>query len=351
MADREHLAILKQGVQVWNRWRKESPHTIPFLQEASLPGINLEKADLTNVDFEYADLQGACFAAARLYQAEFFRADLREADFRRADLAGAKFHAADLRFANLEGSDLYRVDFIGTLLAGANMAKARCMTTAFSDVDLSSVIGLSEVKHSGPSNIDISTLLKSQGQLPWDFVRGAGLPDHVLDYVRALAEPAIQFFSIFLSYSTKDEDFASRLYEDLRAAGVRCWFASHDIQGGKKIHDQIDQAIRLYDRLLLILSDHSMNSEWVKTEISHARERETRENRQMLFPVSLVPYDKIKTWRAFDADTGKDSAREIREYFIPDFSSWKDQESYGIAFQRLLKDLEASQVPSKSGTP
>jgi hypothetical protein len=28
--------------------------------------------------------------------------------------------------------------------------------------------------------------------------------------------------------------------------GVRCWFAPHDIQGGKTIHEQIDEAIRLH---------------------------------------------------------------------------------------------------------
>ena len=71
-----------------------------------------------------------------------------------------------------------------------------------------------------------------------------------------------------------------------------------------------------------------MNSEWVKTEIANARQREEREKRQMLFPISLEPSEKVKEWKAFDADTGKDSAREIREYFIPDFSNWKDHDSY-----------------------
>jgi hypothetical protein len=97
----------------------------------------------------------------------------------------------------------------------------------------------------------------------------------------------------------------------------------------------------VYDRLLLILSDNSMISEWVNTELANARQREIREKRRMLFPISLVPYDRIKEWKAFDADTGKDSAREIREYFIPDFSSWKDHDSYQKAFQRLLRDLKA----------
>jgi hypothetical protein len=92
---------------------------------------------------------------------------------------------------------------------------------------------------------------------------------------------------------------------------------------------------------LLILSDASIKSEWVKTEIANARQREIREGRQMLFPISLVPFGRIKEWKAVDADTGKDSAREIREYFIPDFSDWKNHDSYQKALQSLLSDLKA----------
>ena len=113
------------------------------------------------------------------------------------------------------------------------------------------------------------------------------------------------------------------------------------MQAGKKVHEQIDQAISISDRLLLILSDRSMNSEWVKTEIAHARQKELNENRRVLFPLSLVPFEKIKSWKNFDADTGKDSAREIREYLIPDFSRWKDHDAYSAAFERLLRDLKA----------
>jgi hypothetical protein len=61
----------------------------------------------------------------------------------------------------------------------------------------------------------------------------------------------------------------------------------------------------------------------------------------MLFPITLVPYDLIRAWKLFDADTGIDSAREIREYFVPDFSNWKDHDSYTKAFDRLVRDLKA----------
>ena len=174
-------------------------------------------------------------------------------------------------------------------------------------------------------------------------MRGCGLPDKLIDYLPSLLGEAIQFYSCFISYSTKDQDFAHRLYADLQANGVRCWFAPHDAQRGRKLHEQIHEAIRIHEKLLLILSTHSMNSEWVKTEIAKARKREVREKTQILFPVSLVPYKKIRNWECFDADTGKDSAREIREYMIADFTRWKNHDFYSKELELLIRDLQSSQ--------
>ena len=152
----------------------------------------------------------------------------------------------------------------------------------------------------------------------------------------------IEYYSCFISYSTRDQEFAERLHADLQAKGVRCWFAPHDIKGGRKIHEQIDEAIRTYDKLLLILSEHSMSSNWVKTEIANAREREEREAKQLLFPITLVAVEEVKQWKLFDADRGVDSAREVREYFIPDFRNWdKDNRGYQAALERLIRDLKA----------
>jgi len=67
----------------------------------------------------------------------------------------------------------------------------------------------------------------------------------------------------------------------------------------------------MYDTLLLILSDASMNSPWVKTEIANARSREDQQKRQMLFPITLVPFDLVKDWKLFDADRRIDSVREF----------------------------------------
>jgi hypothetical protein len=116
------------------------------------------------------------------------------------------------------------------------------------------------------------------------------------------------------------------------------------MKGGKKIHHQIEDAIKVHDKLLLVLSEHSMNSNWVENEIVKARKRELTEDKQVLFPLGLCEFKNIKNWELFYADEGRDLGREIREYFIPDFSNWKDHDSYKKAFDKLLKDLKASAV-------
>lgn len=76
------------------------------------------------------------------------------------------------------------------------------------------------------------------------------------------------------------------------------------------------------------------------TEIRKARESEIKEKRRKLFPIRLVNFERVKAWEYFDADTGKDLAVELREYHLPDFSNWKNHDSFEAGFARLLSDLK-----------
>jgi hypothetical protein len=89
-----------------------------------------------------------------------------------------------------------------------------------------------------------------------------------------------------------------------------------------------------------VLSEHSIQSEWVMTEIRKARETEKKEKRRKLFPIRLCDMATLQAWECFDADSGKDLAVEVREYFIPDFSNWKDRIAFEQVFARLKNDLE-----------
>ena len=99
-----------------------------------------------------------------------------------------------------------------------------------------------------------------------------------------------QHYSCFISYSTKNEAFARKLHSRLREEGLKVWYSPEDIQAGKKLHEQIGEAIQQRDKLLLVLSKHSMNSEWVKTEIRKARKAEIKEGKRKLFPIRLESF-------------------------------------------------------------
>jgi TIR domain len=199
----------------------------------------------------------------------------------------------------------------------------------FVDVDLSSVRGLETCRHFGPSVIDFRTLQRS-GPLPRVFLRGVGLPDLLIDYLPSLLAQPIQWYSCFISYSSKDQDFANRLYADLQNKGVRCWFAPHDLPIGGKILDEIDAAIRLRDKVKLILSEHSIKSDWVEDEVTKAFEEERKRSGVVLFPIRLD--DAVM-------DTNEAWAAKLRARNIGDFCKWKHHDAYQTSLERVLRDL------------
>jgi len=91
MANKEHLALLKQGVEAWNQWRRENPEARPDLSQANLTGAHLVEADLSDANLFWADL-----AHANLHKADFSRASLFS-----ANLSGANLHKAVLWDADL----------------------------------------------------------------------------------------------------------------------------------------------------------------------------------------------------------------------------------------------------------
>jgi uncharacterized protein YjbI with pentapeptide repeats len=304
MANNEHLNILKQGINAWNQWRKENPGVQPDLSAAILSEPDLRGADLRGVNLTGIYGGWANFSGVNLSRAELSEADLICTNFRDAILSGADLRGADLHDANL---------------SGAEFAGARLLNTVFTAVDLSQVEGLEAVQHQGPSEISISTIYLSQGNIPEIFLRGAGVPDPFIANMKSLvaAMSPIQFYSCFISYSSQDQEFADRLYSDLQAKGVRCWLASEDLKIGDPFRQRIDDAIRRYDKLLVVLSETSAASSWVESEVEAALEKErTKEGKAVLFPIRLDEA-VMKTKQAWAADIR-------RKRHVGDFTQWQD---------------------------
>ena len=65
MANEEHLAILKQGVEAWNKWREENPDIVPDLKSAVLKDINLCKIDFNMASLDWADLSDSILLSVK----------------------------------------------------------------------------------------------------------------------------------------------------------------------------------------------------------------------------------------------------------------------------------------------
>lgn len=345
MANLKHLKILKQGVQVWNEWRGETSgglkglwmdnlfneDTSPDLSGVDLHEMNLSHANLSEVDFTNANLDGINF-----HDASLVGADLSGARLRHAHLSLTDFGRATVVGADLSHAFVLRTILQDTVLKDTDLYNARMFFATISNVDLSRVKNLETVRHEGPSNIGINTIYKSRGNIPEKFLRGCGVPKDFLTYMRSLTAKAIEFYSCFISYSSKDEDFAKRLYSDLQSEGVRCWFAPEDLKIGDKFRVRIDESIRLYDKLILILSGNSVSSEWVGDEVEAALEKEEgQEGKVVLFPLRLdgAVMEIRSGW----------PAKVRRTRHIGDFSDWKNHDSYKKAFERLMRDLKAGE--------
>ncbi len=340
MANPEHVAIVKQGAAAIAAWREGHPGERLDLHGANLDLTNLRGADLREVNLSLASLRKADLREADLNLANLIRANLGE-----ANLHGVNLSLANLRSASLEGADLRKADLsLANLsltdLRGASLSGVDLFETSFGSTNLCDAQGLETCKHVGPSYLDHFTLIRSGG-LPEAFLRGCGWPDVLIVTASALLNESIQFYSCFISYSHSDEDFAKRLHADLQAEGVRCWFAPENLKIGDRFQDTIDQAIRMRDKLLVILSVHSLASEWVEDEIQAALEEERgdRQRRTILFPLRID--DAIE-------DTELAWAKRIkRTRHIGDFSHWKDHDAYQAAFERLLRALRADEAASE----
>ncbi len=250
MANPKHLEILKQGVEAWNACCDEHSGVTADLENADLSGVQLYEPEIGGINLDGAKLNGAKLQAANLSGAWLQRADLSG-----AHLAFATLQSTRLSRADLSGAKLYETNFQSAEMLEANLSDAVAWDTVFADNDLSTAIGLETIKHIGPSTIGIDTIYKSKGNIPEAFLRGCGVPENFIEYMGSLTGAAFEYYSCFISHASKDMEFAQRLHNDLQAKAVRCWFAPEDLKIGDVTRQAIDGAIRIHDKLLLILSE------------------------------------------------------------------------------------------------
>mgnify|MGYP003663098852 CR=1 FL=1 len=319
-------------------------------------------ADLRESDLQYAQMDRTSLIKSDLRKANLIGANLREANLHEANLSGANFSRADMNWANLCETNLSETIFNETNLENSNLSHSLLFMTQFNEsnllgaifdrtellntgwinVDLSKTVGLSTVFHHGRSSIGIDTLMKSQGIVPEVFLRGCGLSDSLISYIPSLfANSAIEFYSCFISYNHQDKAFACRLYDALQGRGIRCWRDEHQILPGDNIYERIDHGIRVWDKVLLCASKHSLTSGWVDDELKHAfaKEKQLFKDRGCevlsLIPLNLDGY--------LFSDWIHPKRNQILERMAPDFTGWdSDNAKFEQQLERVVKALQTN---------
>jgi len=326
-------------------------------KESNLSQANLLAASLRNANFSRANLSQVNLMVANLGGADLSEVNLSKSNLTKAHLSGVRLLGADLSEAtltrtNLTKSDLLEARFIKTDLTAAIFLEASLGSTIFANSDLGQVIGLDRLVHRGPSHISTDTLILSEGKLPDVFLRGCGLSDGDIEYarlsdsalrveeinkilsiIRDLREAqAVQVCPLFISYNLSNSQFVDQLSQTLSKKGIRYWRDIHEIQSGDTEHP-VDRSLRHDARVILILSEHALQSGWVQHEVEEARKLEKEREHAMLFPIALDA-----NWK--DSRGPKQVMEQITELDILDFSAWRENRRFEEMFRTLLERLD-----------
>lgn len=373
----DHLERLKEGVEVWNKWREDNPDIWPqlvganlqdedlsgydlhyaFMQHANLSGAILKDTWLSCTHFEQANLTGADLSGtfaewALFYEAKMDKCIAMEANFTKAtfenasavdaNFASAIFHNSILRNTNLTNAYLSSTDFLAAKMTNVNLNGAMLGLTSFVNCDLSDACSLELCEHGSYSYIDHLTLQQS-GYIPIAFLRGCGLPELFIDYLPSILNSAIEYYSCFISYSHADKAFAIRLYEQLQQKGIRCYLDRHQMLPGDNLHEQMQRGIKLWDKVILCCSENSMTSWWVDNEIETAFSKERslmKERNKKVY--ALIPLDLDGYIFSGDWVSGKEE--QIKSRIAGDFNGWEtDEDRFNVEFDKLVKSMRADE--------
>lgn len=363
MANAEHLEILNSGVERWNEWRRKNMHVFVDLSRgdvrvANLCGANLfrtnlrgtyfHKANLSNAYLPGADMSEAVLSGVNLSGADLVEASLRGASLIGADLSGANLWGVDLSGANLSeanlsGAALSRANFTKSTIENTALTGCKLHQTTFGLTNLSTCKGLESVQVSSPCIIDFQTLWESKN-LPKEFLTKLGIPDLLIEYLPDFYNPALMIYPAFLSHSRGDKEFVRKLYEALTKKGVTVWLDEKKMKPGDIIYDSIADAIKHYDKLILVCSENALKSWWVEKELERVYEKERQMQKQhgkkfrLVIPIRID--DQILSTEGDIFDT-------LRNSMIGDFTAWRDDSKFEKAVKDLVDALNASRPDIK----
>jgi len=138
---------------------------------------------------------------------------------------------------------------------------------------------------------------------------------------------------IFISHSSQDKPFVRQLADSIAYYGILLFLDERHIKIGDNIPDKIYSALEKATHVIYVLSNNSINSHWVKEELSIAKKRQLDQRGGTLLPILI---DNVEP------------PASIIHIKYADFRNWQVKESYLHAFRELMiaLDIKADYVGS-----
>lgn len=299
---------------------------------AQFRGAHFQRSTLRESAFWHSDFFNAEFSASRVsvgFSGSFFGLS----QWSGCQLIGCRFNDAVVTLLRMDDCLLLGNDFSGAQVGGGSQIDDQTIVQSFRALEHTSLARHDRTNEAdavlSSAVIGLRRFLIATGIDP-ALVRN--LADSVLIHVR----PA----SVFISYSSADEELAQKLSAYLERSGVSTWFAPHDMTSTAPIDIALTRAIAGRDSMLLVLSPASIRSRWVALEVECALRAAESDGRRRIVVLALIPHADLEA-TTLVASNGIDLAPEVRSHLIRYVSDWEDPTELDLAVAGILRDLRS----------
>lgn len=157
---------------------------------------------------------------------------------------------------------------------------------------------------------------------------------------------------IFVSHTAKDKEHARDIAWGLKRLGHPVWFDEWEIAVGDSIVEKVFDGLQASDTLIVLLSSSSVESRWVKEELSVAVMRRISESDIRVLPVLIETCEiptPLKHIRYADyRDDHDEGMSQLLEALTPGHVLWKSLAHHYDHFCLLAEQISRSELNEKA---